>query len=150
MISLVVRDTKQFMAKLFKEEAFDNFSVPNMEIVSFATFEISETKNQVTDDSLAADSCTWKTLRPYAFNIIKGKDIPRSIKIVFSLNKEESEKLKSDTTFFMNMYFVDGDLHFTTGTSSKKFTLEKSADHLWEDYVKNFFKKNGIDYQLLE
>ena len=140
MITIVIQDTKQFMSKLFKEEMFDNFLVHNLEIVSFVTFEIK--KN--------TQNTTWQTLRPYALNIIKGKDTPRSIKIVFSLNPEESEKLKTETNFFMNMYFDQGDLYFTTGISSKNFSLDKTTNQIWGDYVKDFFKKNVVAFKLME
>ena len=142
MISIVIQDTKQFMAKLFKEDIFDKFHVSNMEIISFATFEI---KKNSPSTGLGSDKiCTWQMIRPYAYTIIKGKDAPRSIKIVFSLSKEEGEKLGTDTNFFMNMYFAEGELYFTTGTSTKNFTLDKKSDHIWEDYVKNFFKQNSL------
>lgn len=140
MISILVQDTKSFMLKLFKENMFDDYYVPSVEIISFANFEISTKRSP----------CTWQVIRPYVHNIIKGNKTPKHIKIIFSLNKEESEKLQQGCEFFINMYFNEGALYFTTGTSSKTFSLNKTYELLWEDFVKKLFANNLITFTLME
>lgn len=139
MISLEIINTKNFMTKLFKEEAFDSFAMVSLEIMSFASFEIKQKQETVL----------WKELRPFAFQIIKSGTTPKFIKLVFSLTKEASEAIKADTNFFLNIYYTsgeDGQLVATTGTSMKTFSLDKSGDHFWEDEVKKFFREHQLDY----
>lgn len=139
MISLEITDTKNFMAKLFKEETFDSFDLVNIEILSFASFEIKQKQENIP----------WKSIRPFSFSVIKSGTTPKSIKIVFSLSKEESESIQIDTNFFLNIYYTsgeDGQLIATTGTSMKTFSLDKSGDHMWEDYITKFLKENKIEY----
>ena len=136
MISLSIPDTKSLMSKLFKEDMFDSLFVANIELISFANFNIA----------IGAEPCTWQTMRPYVHNIIKGNKTPKSIKIVFYLNKEKGYAIAPDHEFFLNMYFSEGLLTFTTGTSSKLFSLDKGPEHVWEDNIKKFFKKHLIDF----
>ncbi|MCL1936603.1 MAG: DUF5721 family protein [Defluviitaleaceae bacterium] len=139
MISLAIEDKKNFMKKLFKENIFDNFFVTYIEIVNFANFEIKTKQNPQS----------WQILKPYAYNIIKGNETPKSMKIIFTLSEEISNKINPDYEFFLNLYFQN-ELYFTTGTSPKKFTLDKSINYIWEDYVKNFMNKNLIQYISIE
>ena len=139
MISLQINDTKYLMSKLFKEEMFDSLFVANIELIGFAKFDISAT----------TEPCTWQTMRPYIHNIIKGNKAPKSIKIVFYLDKEKGEAIAPGHEFFLNMYFNEGELHFTTGTSSKTFSLDKGPAHVWEDNVQKFFKKHTVAFQSL-
>lgn len=139
MISLEVQDTKYLMGKLLKDTTFDDFLVANIEISNFATFEINTKKNAVS----------WEVLRPYTLNIIKGKEQPKYIKIVFLLNQIKSESIAPDCGFFLNLHYR-GELYFTTGTSTKTFNPDKSIEHVWEDYIKNFFKINKFQYKLVE
>ena len=130
MINFEIDRVKAFMHSLLKTKTFDKFNIKSVEIITFAKFSIAP--KEIT---------SWDRLKPYVLNIVKGKTLP-SMKIVFSLNKESI--LKENTDFFLNLYFSENRLSFTTGTASREFTLDKSASQVWEDYVKDFFVKNAF------
>ncbi|MCL2610958.1 MAG: DUF5721 family protein [Defluviitaleaceae bacterium] len=124
-------ETKELMQKLLKEDVFDAFIVRNLELLSFAKFEIT-------------GPVAWRVLKPIIFSIIKGNEVPKSLRIVFILDEIETVKLHENAAnFSLNMNF-NGEVFFTTGTSAKIFSLDKSIDHVWEDYIINFFKNNKI------
>ena len=124
-------ETKELMQKLLKEDIFDSFLVRNLELVSFAKFEIT-------------GPIAWEILKPTIFSIIKGNKVPKNLRIVFILDEIETAKLHENAAnFSLNMNF-NGEVFFTTGTSAKIFSLDKSIDHLWEDYITKFFKDNKI------
>lgn len=133
-------DVKGFMPKLLINNVFDNFEVRQVEIHSFAKFEINSNLTKSEDDIL-----TWEILKPYVYNIIKGNILPKNIKIVFCLRKDIMSNLsESFSACFLNMNYDNGEVFFTTGTSKKTFNLNKSDDLLFEEMVGNFFNKNGI------
>ena len=73
LISIPESNVKDFMKKLLKETLFDNFEINGVEIISFTKFEIS---GKLYEDN-ERKNCTWRELRPYIFNIIKGTQKPK-------------------------------------------------------------------------
>lgn len=133
-------DIKAFMGKLFVQEVFDNFEVRAVEINSFAKFQIEANLTKSEEDTIF-----WDKLKPYAFNIIKGSVLPKQIKIVFGLKKEDMEILSPNfSSCFLNMNYENDEVLFTTGTSSKVFSLNREEDVLFEEYIKNFFELHQI------
>lgn len=131
------------MAKLLKASAFDDLLLSSMEILSFASFDIKQKKEDLY----------WRDIRPFALDIVKKGGTPKSIKLVFSLDKEKASALKADTNFFLNIYYTSGEassLIATSGTSMKTFSLDKSGDHLWEDWVSQFFATHEIATEELD
>ena len=138
MISLNITDTKSFMNHLFKEVTFDTFSFRVAEIHSFCEFEIKAPKT--------IEKLTWLDMKPYVFNIIKGKTTPKSIKLILTLDSETAKEIDSGGEYFFNIYFTEGVLNVVTGTSAKVFTLDKTMDNLWEDYVSEFLTRHEITF----
>ena len=124
-------ETKTFMKKLLKEDTFDNFLVRDLELVSFAKFEI---KGPVL----------WEELKPIILYVIKGREVPKSLKVIFVLDKEKTLELHENAAnFSLNLNFT-GEVFLTGGTSAKTFTLDKTLDYIWESYIIGFFKENKI------
>jgi len=136
MLSLSIADTKTFMAKLLKSECFDAFAFHSAVIHSFACFEISKIP--------ANEPSTWQNMRHYAFEIIKGSALPKYIKIV--LSKSGDVVGVPDTIFFVNVLYEDGCINISTGVSQKTFSLDKSANIRWDEYVLNLLDGAGIEH----
>ena len=86
MISFIIHDTKEFMNLLLKQNAFDDFYIRQMDITTFALFQIDGTRNKqyysLAEQELMTDNyCFWQEIRHYAFEIIKGQKLPKNIKI---------------------------------------------------------------------
>lgn len=133
-------DIKIFMSKLFVQNSFDDFEVRLLEINSFANFKIETNLSKNEENTIY-----WEKIKPYGFNIIKGSVLPKTIKVILNVKKEEieniSEKLASG---FLNIAYENDEVLFTTGTSTKEFTLDKSYESMFEDYIKSFFELHKI------
>lgn len=155
MICLKILDVKQFMALLFTGSFFDEFYTREAAIKTFTDFSISgkRYKEYYTEEEEQFDRFVkWKELRGFSFQIIKGKKTPSIIKIVFQASEEILEQLKTQTNtqdvdaLFLNIKFEANELSIVTGSSRQGFSLDKSIDRSWEDFVKALFKEQQIAF----
>lgn len=148
MTALTVESIKEFMHLLFKSSEFNNYLVHKAMATTFTTFEISGELNSdyFSDDNQPERKyCTWEEIRPYVFSVIKGSKLPKSMKIVLAAPLSLTESLSSNASvLFINIIYENGVLNIITGSSVKSFTLDKSHDFIWDEYVEEFIKNNGI------
>ena len=144
--SIIETEVRDFMNKLLKEGCFDSFEVREVDICSFARFVIGGVMPEEADED-GKDSlcyCTWGELRPYVFNIIKGRR-PRAFKIVLSLPAEQAAMLHSNmSACFINLKFDGSRVTCTASASEKIFVLDRTAEGIWNEYIQKFFKENKI------
>ena len=160
MISLKVADVKAFMNKLLLQNVFDNFLVTEVEVNTSNKFIIQGDLNKsfFSSDELEVIEdrrySTWGELRTIVFQIIKGNRTPSSFKMVFLLNKSNTQNVLAKSGlnyryediggFFLNIRFDTNGLYLITGTSMKVFTLDHSIDQVWEKDVKMFLRYHEI------
>ena len=155
MLAFTVNDTKSFMNLLLKGDTFDAFSFRQGELTTFASFIIEGKRNM---DFYTAEEqeeglshyVHWGEMRPFVFHAIKGNKLPKSIKLVFSLAEEKLANLPNTKAAFLNILFKENTILCTTAISQETFSLDKSSERLWEEYVLKFFKKNAIGIQKQE
>lgn len=163
MISLKIPEIKIFMAKLLTQEVFDTFIVKDMELVTFTSFKVNGSfyKDFFTEEELEerGESLTtfWSDIRTIAYAMIRGNKTPLSLKIVFQLPRDLTEKLMERLSgrmsvediggLYMNIRFDKGELHIITGTAIKTFTLDKTLEQEWDSKVKEILKYQGIVYE---
>jgi len=132
---------KDFMQHLFAHDTFVDFEIRGIVVHGFTYFEISGERARQPDE--AASYCTWEELRPYVRNIIKGKEKPRAMKIIFARSSPESLHPNA-AALFMNLTYEGDKLTCTTATSQKQFDLDKKVDTEWDSWVADFLKQKGI------
>ena len=136
------QDTKEFMAKLFKEDLFDKFEIRSLSIDTFTNFSIS---GKIASEEGEKKYCTWQEIRPYALAIIKGKIKPSAIKIVFSPSEEVISSIHTNAaSLHLTLNFNGEKITFTTATSQKNFSLDKHLDEVWDEFILKYFKQNNI------
>ncbi|MBR1568938.1 MAG: hypothetical protein IJ648_08215, partial [Lachnospiraceae bacterium] len=96
----------------------------------------------------------WEECKPIAFQMIKGRQIPLGIKIVFMLAPENIEKfleqnnlpytLEQVKGLYLNIRYEYNKLHISSGTILSVFTLDKTLDRAWEDTLTSFFTGHDI------
>lgn len=138
---------RRFMNDFLKGKLFDDFTVRHMEIFSVAHFE---TDGRINPDFLpegeSRSYCLWRELKGAAFFLIKGSIKPRIFKTVLALSPEKTEELhKNAASMHITITFEKDRVVFLTGTSQKKFSLDKDTDRVWEEYVKEFFISSGYE-----
>ena len=146
-------EVKNFMKKILREQCFDNFELRNVEILSFAKFDIDGKVNrkfmklEEGEEAEEAETffCKWGKIKPYVFQFVKGKVKPSYMKFVISAPKELLEEVSDNAAaLFLNFVFEKDMVVCTTGTAQKNFALNKELDLAWEEYVKVFFRNIEI------
>lgn len=160
MVSVKVIDTKGFMSELLVRDLFDLYLLSEIEIVTSNKFNISGRlhkefySSDKLDEIQERQHSFWKEIKPIAFNIIKGNNVPLSMKIVLMLPKPSVSSIldraniglnSSDINgLFLNIIFEKGQIIITTGSSFNFFTLDKTIDKLWDEMAIKFLKSKGI------
>lgn len=144
-------DIKKFMHIFLKEDKFDKFEVRSCQLTTFISFDIDcKLNKEWFDNENIGDYCRWKDLKPYIFELIKGKKKPKSMKFVMALSQRGAEKLHPNAlACFLNIEFEENKVNVRTGTAQKEFSLDKSLELLWGEKIREFFDKLGILQNLL-
>ena len=142
------------MAHLLTRPTFDRYSLSEGQVTTFCTFLIEGNWQRSFMDPDESDPAAnliftpWERVRPYCLSLRKGKRTPLSFKFVFIFPREDLAgflkkndiAMSPDNIFglYLNLSFRDGLLIATTGTSLRAFSLDKSLDQAWADYLLSF------------
>ncbi len=143
---------KDFMNKLLKDTVFDSFQVRGIELISYTKFEISGAiQKEYFEEAGARRFCTWEEMRPFVFHLIKSYKRPKSLKTVLSLAGENLEKIHPNATAcFLNILYEGNQIQFTATATEKSFSMDKTVELRWIEYIKEFFKKHNIIISTLD
>lgn len=155
-----VLEIKAFMAQLFLGEAFDSFLLCELDIQTANQFKINGRLNRSWYDSDELEGLgdreysLWKELQSFAFQIIKGNKSPQSMKVVFSLPRENVKRVLERSGagllpeqvegLFLNIRYENSQLHLVTGSSLKVFSMDKTLEQEWDREIIAFLKKYNI------
>ncbi|MCL2360713.1 MAG: DUF5721 family protein [Defluviitaleaceae bacterium] len=139
---------KDFMNRLLREDILDSFEVRGVEMTIGTRISIdgnlvtqSEDENQEKPQGYT----TWEALRPLLFAIIKTGAKPKQIKIIFSYKADGAKEIHPNAAaLFLNMVYENDIVNFTTATAQKEFSLEKSLDDSWDEWVRVLFNEKNI------
>ncbi|GHU41185.1 hypothetical protein FACS1894111_03080 [Clostridia bacterium] len=181
MIALHLPDLKDFMHLFLRSDLFDRFLLPEATITTYVTHKIDghlhadffedekggETltpadRQAGTDASSLTAQATiapYSMLRPFCYELMKGKRSPLSFQFLFQLSPENQERtiLRSGSSFapsdvsalFLRLTYQGGQLRCTTGIAYQSFSLDKSLEEEWDRLVPRFFRNHGISCELL-
>ena len=114
MLSLTIKDLKQFMNKLLISDTFDGMCLSEAYICTGCSYTIDGKLNThfYNEDELnsmpSARYTSWKNIKPFAFSIIKGRKVPELLKITFVLPEAVVAKLILDTDLNFDPDCVNG------------------------------------------
>ncbi len=163
MIAIKITNKKDFMSKLLTSELFDNFFLEEATIDTFNSFHIDGHIHQefYKEDTLTSEESPvisefsrWGDVRSFCFELIKGKRTPIGFK--FTLHPEEAIKStvlsdsglnESDVLLGLNIRFANGSIILTTGIAYKIFTLDKTIEKAWDEYIPSFLNKSNIEFE---
>ena len=167
MIALGILDIKRFMSAFLVGSLFDDYSLIEAQITTFCTFSIDgrhmrafyeDTPADPETASLAEEEAveyiTWKQVKERCFDLIKGKRTPLFFRFIFYFTKDRIRDvfLKYGVTvspdsisgLCLNLRYEGSNLVLTTGSSMKVFTTDRSADHAWDQYVRDMMITSSI------
>ena len=148
-------DTKKCTTELLLRNTFDEFLLIEGTITTFNEFHIDGYLHpDFFEENPERKYSLWREVREYCFSIIKGKRTPLNFQFIFSLSPTSIRKflLTQDLDFqpenvqglYLNLLFDGTSLTCITGTSLTLFTLDKSLEHAWDKWVRNFFETHQI------
>lgn len=162
MLALKITDQKDFTNKLFLKDTFDLFWFNQAEITTSNRFTIdgklqTEFFDNDEQDFLSSSHRTcslWKEIKPFCYSIIRGKRAPLSFKIVLQFSQNKAAALIQNSGLllspeqisglYLNLQYKNKMLICTTGTALTTFLPEKGLEHLWDQYVLDFFSRNEL------
>lgn len=162
MIAINIPDRKEFTKALFIGNVFDRFLLSEASITTFCNFSIDgalhrnfySTEEQGSMRLEERAFSLWKECKPFCFSVIKGTHTPLHFRFVFQLSRRDMEQfliscgipMSVDDVFglFLNITFDGTSLTCTTGTSMRMFTLDKTLDNSWDNWIMSFFKQHGL------
>jgi hypothetical protein len=167
MIALEIKNTKNFMNALLVSSQFEQLLVEEAVITTFNTFHIdghivkefytSEEIEILEDGGKTLEFSSWRDIKPICFDLIKGKKTPVSFKVVLLASKGLIEKIAANPecgvaanlirSLVLNIRYDNGKVTCITGTSFTTFVMDKSAEKLWDGYVKRAFSEVGLDFE---
>lgn len=149
MFAFIIHDTKIFMNLLLKTPTFHKFTFRQGEIHSNALFTIQGKRNQ--EDLTDVDNepyCLWEEIQPFVFESVKGKKLPKIMRLTLSLTQDNLVDFPNTKSVSMNLLFRDGKLLCTLSTIPESFDYNKQGEELWSKYILNFLKENEITVEI--
>lgn len=149
-----IEDIKSFMNELLVNEKYDSFYLYEIRLKTSLDYYISGKINKEFYDTEEEreelyDYVSWGEVKHTVFELIKGNRLPISFKVILMFNRENIERIiemnnlpirpEDVSNLSMNIYYEDGNLLVTTGSSLKIFTLDKTLEHLWDDTVGKYY-----------
>ena len=160
MIAGTIADVKDFMNQLLVRDSFDTLLLCEASLRTATTLSISGKLNMDFFDTEEQETMTettyasWAMIRPLFFQAVKGKKTPTSFKLVFMLPKHNQDALviknnlpiasEDIAGLYFNIYYDDGMLRITSGTSMRIFTTDKRIDQIWDDSLLGFLGAHHI------
>ncbi len=144
-----ITSRKEFMSQLLKSDLFDTFEV--REVIIHGAFKILLDGKRNLDfyDSShevpLSTYVTWYEMKKKVYELLQGSQMPSYFKFVLSTNEEKTLALSPEaSTFFLNIQLKENQTSCSTGCAYKGFTLDKSADQVWDERIKKFLLKYGF------
>lgn len=165
MIALQIKNVKNFMSRLLASELFDHFLLADGTITTYNTFMIDGHQNKEfytpeewEDMSIRPyDYSMWKDMKALCFHLIKGTHTPLNFKFVLHLLPSYVESVLSMDSvtvpasevhaLVLTVRYDTNGLLLTTGTSLNTFLPDKSLDHAWDSYFRQFLTHADVDYE---
>lgn len=162
MISIQIKNQKDFTTKLFANDCFDSLLFDNAHFRVFTDFIIDGRVNSSyfdnDDEARSLSNLPWARFRNICFNIIKGNRKPVSFKIVLKLDSlsvrdfEESEQIKTDdyniNGLYLNIRYDSGSITCITGISASVFSIDKTVERLFDHYIHKYFMEKNIEFDI--
>lgn len=160
MLDITVTETRDFVKKLLMENTFDHFLAMEAFVKSGITYSFDGRINKDFFDkeeleAMPSTSYTcWEKLRPHVYNVIRGKKLPLSFKIVLVLSQQDIMDMleKNHLTIpvsdvanlTLNIYYDGMSIQLTSMATQNIFTMDKILEHVWDEEIRTFLKSSGI------
>lgn len=151
-----ISDNKKFMKALLIDNLFDSFFLEEAKITTYNTFlidgHIQEKFYQSLDETEVPEQpdafSLWGKIKPFCFDIIKGKRLPLQFKIVLHAPHAITTELLNhpDCTLdagilkalVLTVNYNGTNTTCVTATAMHTFVTDKSIEALWDKRINDF------------
>ncbi len=165
MLALQISSTKHFMNQLLVGDCFSSFLLESASVTTFNTFTID---GRIHPDFYSQEDTSFSEKTKYAFSryldvqehlfsVVKGNRTPLQMKITLFLNPDAMEKLLATNDcsvppellsgFALNIKYDGEKIILTTVISYTGFTMDKSAEPIWDNALKKFLSAKDILFE---
>lgn len=145
-------NAKISMAHLLLKPAFHGFSFIEGEVTTFNKFHIDgHIHKEFFDEEPEEEYSLWKDVQDFFFSVIRGKRTPLNFKIILSLARKDFPEFLSSSGIsfcpeeiqglYLNLRYSENQLRCVTGTSMNTFTMDKSLEQEWDNYVRTLLTR---------
>lgn len=152
MLGLNIIRLKDFTQHLFLRESFDDFNLAQARFVTSFSTTFDSRLSDTEDDSAQVK---WSRIRPLAFQLIRGEDLPRSFSLVLVSPGDKTLSLLEEAnlspaanqlpSLFLNIRYRQEQLMLTTGIHENSFIPNSELSRLWDKRVLEFLSALGLD-----
>ncbi len=152
MLGLTVTHLRDFTQHLFIKDSFDSFFLSE---ARFATSFTAEFDGKALSENAPQPYISWGQLRPVAFQLIRGKELPKSFSLVLVYPTEKTAALLAAAeretdpemlpSLFINLRYRQEQLMLTTGVSEKSFYPDFGLPKLWDREVLKILAELGLE-----
>ncbi len=138
------------MSALLTGNLFDAFLLQQATLETAQAFQIDGRLHRsfYDDTDMPAhnyEHTPWADMRPVILSLIRGKHTPLSFRFVLQYMPDAASELAPDTDLVLIISFRTAEgVTLTTGTSPHTFTMDKSGEQNWDQYLQEFLNKNNI------
>ena len=161
MKAFKITNTKECMSKLLASAAFDDFLMLETKLTMANYYEIDghvqhefySTEEWEDKEIVPYELSRWSDMRATVFSLIKGTHTPVKFQIGLQLKPEKRDELLQGLSHMiqalvLNIRYEEGKVLMITGADYKGFTLDKTAEKAFDDYITNFLTLQQIDFEL--
>ena len=144
------------MSHLLTKDTFDPFYMVEATIKMGISYQIDGHLNPAffdtdTQHTLTREYSYWKEVRPKVFSLIRGSQPPLACKIILATPSSFLPRLlehcgapyrvEDIEGMYLNILYDPHRLLVTSGISYRTFSLDKTLDQAYEDYLRNFIQR---------
>lgn len=160
MLDITITETRDFVKKLLMDNTFDRFLAMEAFVKSRITYSFDGRVNKDFYDKeelelMASTSyASWESIKTHVYNVIRGKKLPLSFKIVLVLSQPDIMDMleKNHLTIpvsdvanlTLNVYYDGMSIQLTSMATQNIFTMDKTLEHVWDAEIRDFLKTAGI------
>ncbi|MDO5695755.1 MAG: DUF5721 family protein [Eubacteriales bacterium] len=141
-----ISDNGMFMRLLLTSSVFDGWDLIKAQVTMGCRFEIAGERQAdfYEDEAEKTGYVGWAAVKPFVYEIIRGKKPPLQMLIVL----RHPTCISSQTQdCMMNIQLQHGVIQVISGVSYKTFTLDKSDERTWDDTVEALLKEHKVPYE---
>ena len=135
------------------DNTFDRFLAMEAFVKSGITYSFDGRVNKDFYDKeelelMASTSYTsWESIKPHVYNVIRGKKLPLSFKIVLVLSQPDIMDMLEKNHLTIPVSDVANltlNVYYDGMATQNIFTMDKTLEHVWDAEIRDFLKTAGI------